>query len=78
MSSRNQVNSPSDAEVIIQKLPSDMGVHRNPRKGTLNAPEKILEGLEFDMSVLVEEVFPVIEYMRILSSSRNLVGLLFR
>lgn len=58
MSSRNQVNSPSDAEVIIQKLPSDMGIHRNPRKGTLNAPEKILEGLEFDMSVLVEEVFP--------------------
>ncbi|MFO7793520.1 MAG: arginase family protein [Candidatus Nanohaloarchaea archaeon] len=53
-----KTNSPSEAEVIIQKLPSDMGIHRNPRKGTLDAPEKILEGLEFDRSVLVEEVFP--------------------
>ena len=53
-----RTNSPSEAEVIIQKLPSDMGIHRNPRKGTLNAPEKILEGLEFERDILVDEVFP--------------------
>jgi arginase family enzyme len=53
-----RTKSPSDAEVIIQKLASDMGIHRNPRKGTLNAPEKILEGLEFDRPVMVDEVFP--------------------
>lgn len=53
-----KVNSPEDAEVIIQKLSSDMGIHRNPRKGTLDAPEKIFEGLEFDRPVLVDEVFP--------------------
>jgi len=35
-----------------------MGIHRNPRKGTLNAPEKILEGLEFDREVFISEVFP--------------------
>ncbi len=53
-----KVNSSQEAEVILQKLPCDMGIHRNPRKGTLNAPGKILEGLEFDRSVLVDEVFP--------------------
>jgi len=53
-----EVNSPSDAEVIIQKLSCDMGIHRNPRKGTLNAPEKILEDLEFDRKILIDEVFP--------------------
>ena len=58
MSSQNKINSPEDAEVIIQKLPSDMGIHRNPRKGTLDAPERILEGLEFDRPVMVDEVFP--------------------
>ena len=52
-----KVNSSQEAEVILQKLPCDMGIHRNPRKGTLNAPGKILEGLEFDRSVLVDEVF---------------------
>lgn len=51
-------NKPEDAETLIQKLPSDMGIHRNPRKGTLNAPEKILEGLEFDRKVFISEVFP--------------------
>lgn len=35
-----------------------MGIHRNPRKGTLNAPEEILEGLEFDREVFISEVFP--------------------
>lgn len=54
----NQTNSPSDAEIIIQKLPSDMGIHRNSRKGTLNAPEKVLEDFEFEKEVLVDEVFP--------------------
>ena len=52
------VNSPEEAEVIIQKLPCDMGIHRNPRKGTLNAPEKILEDLDFDRPVMIDEVFP--------------------
>lgn len=41
----------------MQKLPCDMGIHRNPRKGTLNAPEKLLKELEFDRKVLVDEVF---------------------
>jgi arginase family enzyme len=47
-----------EAQVIIQKLPCDMGIHRNPRKGTLNAPETILEGLKFDRPVMIDEVFP--------------------
>lgn len=42
----------------MQKLPCDMGLHRNPRKGTLNAPEVLLDGLEFEEEVLVDEVFP--------------------
>jgi agmatinase len=53
-----QVNSPEDAEVILQKLPSDMGIHRNPRKGTLNAPEEVLENFSTEKDILVEEVFP--------------------
>lgn len=53
-----KTNTPEDAELILQKLPSDMGIHRNPRKGTLNAPESILEELEFSRTVLVEDVFP--------------------
>lgn len=53
-----RTNKPDDAEALIQKLPSDMGIHRNPRKGTLDAPEKILEGLEFDEDIFVSEVFP--------------------
>ncbi len=53
-----RTNKFQDADVLVQKLPSDMGIHRNPCKGTLNAPRKILEGLEFDEKVLVDEVFP--------------------
>jgi agmatinase len=53
-----RTNSPEEAEIIIQKLPCDMGIHRNSRKGTLSAPEKILGGLEFEKTVLVDEVFP--------------------
>jgi len=50
--------APQEAELIIQKLPCDMGIHRNPRKGTLNAPEKILENHDFIKTVLIDEVFP--------------------
>lgn len=53
-----KLNSPEDAEVLIQRLPSDMGIHRNPRKGTLNGPENILERIEFERPVFVDEVFP--------------------
>ena len=53
-----KTNSPEDAELIVQKLPSDMGIHRNPRKGTLKAPEEILKNFEFAQAVLVDEVFP--------------------
>lgn len=53
-----KTNSPEDADLVVQKLPSDMGIHRIDRKGTLKAPEKILEGFEFDQRVLVDEVFP--------------------
>ncbi len=53
-----ETSSPEDADIIVQKLPSDMGIHRNPRKGTLNAPDKILDDFEFGRSVLVDEVFP--------------------
>lgn len=51
-------NTPSEAELIIQKLPSDMGIHRNPRKGTLNAPEVLLEKFDSEKTILVDEVFP--------------------
>jgi len=54
----SKINSPKEAEFIFQKLPSDMGIHRNPRKGTLKAPEKILEDFETSEDVLVDEVFP--------------------
>jgi len=30
-----ETNSPEDAEIIVQKLPSDMGIHRIDRKGNL-------------------------------------------
>lgn len=53
-----KTNSPEDADLIVQKLPSDMGIHRIDRKGTLKAPEKILNNFEFDQTVLVDEVFP--------------------
>ena len=53
-----KVNTPEDAEIIVQKVPSDMGIHRNPRKGTLNAPDKIMDGFESEHDFLVDEVFP--------------------
>ncbi len=53
-----RTNKPSEADLIIQKLPSDMGIHRNPRKGTLNAPGKILEEYISENNVLIDEVFP--------------------
>jgi len=53
----SKINSPKEAEFIFQKLPSDMGIHRNPRKGTLKAPERILEDFETSEDVLVDEVF---------------------
>jgi agmatinase len=53
-----ETNSPEEAEVLIQKLPCDMGIHRNPRKGTLDAPQKVLERFEPESKVLVDEVFP--------------------
>lgn len=51
-------NLPEEADVIIQKLSSDMGIHRNPRKGTLDAPEKILRDFNTEKSILTGEVFP--------------------
>ena len=53
-----ETNSPEEAETIIQKLPCDMGIHRNPRKGTLNAPEEIMERFEPEETVFIDEVFP--------------------
>ncbi len=53
-----KTDSPEDADLILQKLPSDMGIHRIDRKGTLKAPEKILNDFDFDQTVLVDEVFP--------------------
>lgn len=53
-----KVKSPEDASIIIQKLPCDIGIHRNPRKGTLDAPEKILEDHDFEEDVLIYEAFP--------------------
>lgn len=52
-----RTEKPSEADFIIQKLPCDIGIHRNPRKGTLNAPEKILEDFNTEKSILVDEVF---------------------
>mgnify|MGYP002762062604 FL=1 len=53
-----RINSPQDADVLIQKLPSDMGIHRNPRKGTLDGPDRILEDFSTYREMLVEKVFP--------------------
>lgn len=53
-----RTNKPEEADFIVQKLPSDMGIHRNPRKGTLNAPEEIMANFEAEKSILVDEVFP--------------------
>jgi arginase family enzyme len=53
-----KVNSPQNSDLIFQKLSSDMGIHRNPRKGTLNAPEVLMENFEFEKKVLIEDVFP--------------------
>ncbi len=53
-----RTNKPEEADLIIQKIPSDMGIHRNPRKGTLNAPGKILEEYSSENSFLIDEVFP--------------------
>jgi arginase family enzyme len=35
-----------------------MGIHRNPRKGTLNAPDVLLENFEFEQTFMIDEVFP--------------------
>lgn len=53
-----KTNSPEDANLIVQKLPSDVGIHRNPRKGTLDAPEEILEDYTFGTSYFLGDVFP--------------------
>lgn len=53
-----EVKTAEDADLIVQKLPSDMGIHRIDRKGTLKAPEKILDDFEFNQDVLIDEVFP--------------------
>lgn len=52
-----KVDRPLDADVIIQKIPCDMGIHRNPRKGTLSGPENIMEEYTTDNSLLIDEVF---------------------
>ena len=52
-----RTEKPSEADYVLQKIPCDIGIHRNPRKGTLNAPEKILEDFETEEKVLVDEVF---------------------
>ena len=53
-----EVKSPEEADFILQKLPCDMGIHRNPRKGTLNGPKKILDNFQIEKKILVDEVFP--------------------
>lgn len=53
-----KTSSPEDADLIVQKLRCDGGIHRNARKGTLNAPGAVLEDFKFSQKVLVDEVFP--------------------
>jgi agmatinase len=53
-----RTSKPEESDLLIQKLPSDIGIHRNPRKGTLNAPDVLLEELEFSGKTMVDEVFP--------------------
>ncbi|PSG98494.1 MAG: hypothetical protein BRC29_00010 [Nanohaloarchaea archaeon SW_7_43_1] len=53
-----ETNSLEEAEIIIQKIPSDIGIHRNPRKGALNAPEILVENTEFSQEILIDEIFP--------------------
>lgn len=49
---------PTEAQILLVKLPCDMGVHRTGRKGTLNAPHELLEKLNLSCSFHVSEVFP--------------------
>ena len=53
-----KIERPEDADFLVQKIPCDMGIHRNPRKGTLSGPEKIMNDFDTDFSVFVDEVFP--------------------
>lgn len=54
----NTTNTPENAEIIVQKLYSDLGIHRNPRKGTLKAPDEILENYNFSNKALIDQIFP--------------------
>ncbi len=73
-----KVNSPQDAEAIIQKLPCDMGIHRTSRKCTLKGPEAVTEDFSPSKPVLVDEVYPD-EFSleetqrRILENTRDLI-----
>ncbi|MCJ7450730.1 MAG: arginase family protein [Candidatus Nanohaloarchaeota archaeon QJJ-9] len=51
-------SAPEDADLILLKCPSDIGIRNTDRKGTLEAPSRILEGLNFEEDVFVDEVFP--------------------
>lgn len=52
-----RTKTPEESDVIIQKIPCDIGIHRNARKGTLNAPEKIMERFNTNKNIFVDEVF---------------------
>jgi arginase family enzyme len=73
-----KVNSPQDAEAIIQKLPCDMGIHRTSRKCTLDGPEAVTEDFSSNKPVLIDEVYPD-EFSleetqrRILENTRDLI-----
>ena len=73
-----KVNSPQDAEAIIQKLPCDMGIHRTSRKCTLKGPEAVTEDFSPNKPVLIDEVYPD-EFSleetqrRILENTRDLI-----
>jgi agmatinase len=73
-----KVNSPQDAEAIIQKLPCDMGIHRTSRKCSLKGPEAVTEDFSPNKPVLIDEVYPD-EFSleetqrRILENTRDLI-----
>jgi agmatinase len=50
--------TPDDADTLLLKCPSDMGIRNTDRKCTLQAPDKLLDGTELPKNVHVDECFP--------------------
>ncbi len=49
--------SPEQANHILLRCPSDIGIRNTDRKGTLNAPEQLLRDHEHE-DIFIDEIFP--------------------